>query len=88
MKKINVGIVGITGLVGQTILEILEQSSLPVDTLFVYASSRSKGKEVLFKGRTIVIKELNEDSFNDPLNIVFFAIESELALKYAKIKLQ
>jgi len=85
MKKINVGIVGITGLVGQTILEILEQSSLPVDTLFVYASSRSKGKEVLFKGRTIVIKELNEDSFNDPLNIVFFAIESELALKYAKI---
>jgi aspartate-semialdehyde dehydrogenase len=85
MKKVNVGIVGITGLVGQTLLEILEQSSLPVDTLYVYASSRSKGKEVAFKGQTIIIKELNEDSFNDPLDIVFFAIESDLALKYAKI---
>lgn len=85
MKKINIGIIGITGLVGQTILNILETSNLPIQSMYVYASSRSKGKEVSFKGETLIIKELSEASFNDPLDIVLFAVESDLALKYANI---
>lgn len=88
MKELNLGIVGITGLVGQTVLEILKTSSLPIGTLHLYASSRSKGKTVEFKDKTLVIKELNEDSFNDPLDIVFFAVESDLAQKYAPIASQ
>ncbi len=88
MRKLNIGIVGITGLVGQTVLEILKTSSLPINSLYLYASSRSKGKTVSFNGEVLVIKELNADSFNDPLDIVFFAVESDLAQKYAPIASQ
>jgi aspartate-semialdehyde dehydrogenase len=88
MRQLNIGIVGITGLVGQTVLEILKTSSLPIQALYLYASSRSKGKTVEFMGQSLVIKELNEDSFNCPLDIVFFAVESDLAQKYAPIASQ
>ncbi len=85
MKRINVGIVGITGLVGQTILDILEKSTLPIGKLYVYASSRSAGKIVKFKEEHIKIKALNKDSFSDPLDIVLFAVEGDLAQIYAPI---
>lgn len=88
MRQLNIGIVGITGLVGQTVLEILKTSSLPINSLHLYASSRSKGKTVDFNGHEIVIKELKEDSFDVPLDIIFFAVESDLAQKYAPIASQ
>ncbi len=88
MKKINVGIVGITGLVGQTIKEILEKTNLPIERLFVYASERSKGETVEFKDETIIIKAFSETSLNDPIDVLFFAVESQLALKYAPLAAQ
>ena len=52
MRNLRIGIVGATGLVGQTILKVLDEEDLfnGFDiTLFV--SSRSAGKEYLFNGR-------------------------------------
>ncbi|WP_162146812.1 aspartate-semialdehyde dehydrogenase [Acholeplasma granularum] len=85
MKKINIGIIGITGLVGQTMLKVLETSKLPINQLYVYASSRSLGKKVIFKDEELTIKELNIETFNDPLDIVFFAVDSDLSKIYAPI---
>ncbi len=88
MKKVNVGVVGVTGLVGQTMLKVLESYDFPIHNLYVYASSRSAGKAVTFKGKDYTILELNEHSFDVELDIVLFAVESEFALKYAKIASQ
>ena len=88
MRHINVGIVGITGLVGQTILEVLEQSNIQIHQLFVYASSRSAGNQIHFNGQTFEIKALDEESFNNPMDIVFFAVESDLAKKYIPLALK
>lgn len=85
MKKINIGVVGVTGLVGQMMLKVLESYDFPINNLYVYASSRSAGKTITFKNQTYSILELNEHAFDVDLDIVLFAVESEFALKYAKI---
>ena len=53
MKKYNIAIVGATGMVGEKILEILEERDFPIDQLYLFASSRSAGKEIEFKGKNI-----------------------------------
>ncbi len=35
MKKINLAIVGATGMVGQTFLEVLEERDLPIENLYL-----------------------------------------------------
>ena len=47
----NLAIIGSTGNVGRKTIEILEKSKLEFDQLYLVASDRSAGKEILFKGR-------------------------------------
>ena len=49
----KVAVVGATGLVGTKMLEVLAQRNFPVTELIPVASARSKGKEVMFKGKAI-----------------------------------
>ena len=58
MNGINVAIVGATGLVGQTFLKVLEERNFPIKELYCFASSRSAGKTIEFKGKTYVVEEL------------------------------
>ena len=46
---VNVAMVGATGAVGETLLEILSERSFPVDQLYALASERSVGNTVLFR---------------------------------------
>lgn len=78
----NVAIVGATGAVGATFLNILEQREFPIDTLKLYASKRSKGKQVTFKGTTYTIEELTEDSF-EGIDIALFSAGGSQSKKYA-----
>ena len=48
-KKFNVAVVGATGLVGRTMLSILEERNFPVDKVYALASSRSAGTPIKFK---------------------------------------
>ena len=47
----RVAVVGATGLVGETMIKVLEERSFPVKELFPLASNRSLGKSVEFRGR-------------------------------------
>ncbi len=85
MKKLNIGIVGVTGLVGQKILEILETYDLEIKHLYVFASSRSAGSTVQFRKKTYTILELTEQSFDFDLDIVFMALDNKFAVKYVPI---
>ncbi|SDZ78955.1 aspartate-semialdehyde dehydrogenase [Desulfuromusa kysingii] len=78
----NVAIAGATGAVGETFLNILEQRNFPINTLKLYASKRSKGKQVTFKGTTYTIEELTEDSFKD-IDIALFSAGGAQSKKYA-----
>ena len=59
----NVCVVGATGNVGRTMIQILEERNFPVDRIRFLASSRSAGKKLPFRGADIVVEELSPDSF-------------------------
>jgi aspartate-semialdehyde dehydrogenase len=58
----RVGVVGATGLVGTTILELLAERDFPVSEIVPFASARSAGRELEWNGSTLVCRELSEDS--------------------------
>lgn len=57
-RRWNVAVVGATGLVGSTMLSILEERDFPVGELYPLASERSVGKTVKFKGRDYPVQDL------------------------------
>jgi aspartate-semialdehyde dehydrogenase len=64
MKKLyTVAVVGATGLVGRTMITVLEELNFPVDRLIPLASARSTGSEVLFKKTPIKVQLLTAESF-------------------------
>ncbi|MDI6703240.1 MAG: aspartate-semialdehyde dehydrogenase [bacterium] len=87
MKVYNVCVVGATGAVGQEMMKILEERNFPLNELRLFASSRSKGKALEFKGETLTTFELNKDSFED-IDIALFSagagVSREFAPKAAK----
>lgn len=54
----NIGVLGASGLVGQEIIRILEERDFPLNRLRLFASERSAGKTIEFKGKKIEIEEL------------------------------
>src|SRR5215210_490798 len=59
----RVGVVGATGAVGSTLLEVLAQRSFPTSEVVPLASARSAGNKVGFAGEELEVRELTEDSF-------------------------
>lgn len=83
----NVGIVGVTGAVGQEILDLLESRNFPVAELRPLASARSAGKKIKFAGKEWTIQEAKPESF-DGLDFAIFSaggsISKALAPEAAK----
>lgn len=80
--SINVAIIGASGIVGSTMLEMLEQSSLDIRQLSLLASDTSAGSSKLYKGHPIDLENLNSFNFAD-VDLALFAVSDELALEYA-----
>jgi aspartate-semialdehyde dehydrogenase len=81
-----IAIVGATGLVGRTFLKVLEEENIEIDQLYLYASSRSAGKELLFKDKKYVVLELNEDNIKDKhIDFALFSAGGETSLYFAKV---
>lgn len=69
MSKINIGILGATGVVGQEILKILAERNFDFNEIKFLASARSAGKQIEFKGKKYTIEEAKPEAFKD-LNLV------------------
>lgn len=63
-RRWNVAVVGATGLVGSTMLSILEERRFPVNELFPLASAKSVGKSVRFAGRDYPVADLATFDFS------------------------
>ena len=81
-KEWRVAIVGATGLVGETLIQVLEERNFPVSELHLVASNRSLGKRYEFKGRNLSIKELASFDFST-VDIGFFSPGAEISREYA-----
>lgn len=87
-KLYNVAVCGASGVVGRKIIEVLEERDFPIKTLSLFASSRSAGQTVEFKGEPITIQELTEDSLKAPIELAFFSAGGETSEKFAPIAAQ
>lgn len=85
MKKVNLAVVGVTGMVGRTFMKVLEEKDLPIDNFYVFASSRSAGKKMMFKGKEYTVEELTEESFDRGIDIALFSAGASISQKYAPI---
>jgi aspartate-semialdehyde dehydrogenase len=83
-KSYHVAVVGATGAVGGTTLKILEQRGFPVASLRAFASARSAGKSVTFKGEPVVVEQVGPESFKG-IDIAFFSAGSEQSREYAPL---
>lgn len=84
MKKYNVAVVGATGLVGRTFLEVLEEYRFPIKELTLYASSKSVGKKVNYMGKEYIVEELTKDAFEN-IDIALFSAGGGVSKEYAPI---
>ena len=73
MKKIRLAVVGATGLVGRTVLKVLEEKNLPIDEYVLFASSNSAGKSLKFMGKEYIVQELNDLSFDSGFDYAIFS---------------
>ena len=79
---VTVAVVGVTGAVGQTTLRILEERKFPVKALRAFASERSAGKTVTFKGETIRVEKVGPEAFKG-VEVAFFSAGSAQSREYA-----
>src|SRR6056300_10174 len=83
-KEVDVAVVGATGAVGEAMIEILEQRNFPVRKLYPLASSRSAGKTIRFRGKSIQIEDLAEFDFSQ-VQIGLFSAGGSVSAEYAPL---
>ena len=81
-RKYDVAVVGATGAVGETMLEILAERNFPVNTLYPLASARSAGKKIAFKGKQLTVQDLETFDFAQ-VQIGLFSAGASVSGKYA-----
>lgn len=84
MKKINVAIIGATGLVGQTFLKIIQEINEEKFNFKLFASQKSINKKIKYYDKYLLVHELNEKSFDDVSYAIFFT-DASLSKYYIPI---
>ena len=81
-RTYRVGVLGATGAVGSTILEVLEERNFPVAELVPLASERSAGKRLPFAGDEVEVKALSEESIQG-LDVVLSSAGGAVSSEWA-----
>lgn len=79
----KIAIVGATGAVGQELLRVLERRNFPLSELRLYASARSAGKPLEFRGKQHIVEALPEGPL--PVDVVLASAGSSLSRQYAPV---
>lgn len=84
MRTFSVAVVGATGAVGNEMIRILEERNFPVGQLKLLASARSLGKSLEYRGKSIPVEVLDENSFTG-VQIGLFSAGGSISEKFAPI---
>jgi len=79
----KIAVVGATGLVGQVMIQVLEERKFPLSELIPVASARSIGKEVHFKGKQVKVVGM-ETAIESKPDIALFSAGGETSLAFAE----
>jgi aspartate-semialdehyde dehydrogenase len=81
-RTFDVAVVGATGAVGEAMISILEERKFPVGRLYPLASSRSAGKTVSFRGRSVTVEDLADFDFSQ-VQIGLFSAGGSISAEFA-----
>ena len=84
MSSKSVAVVGVTGAVGQEMLDVLEARDFPLIGIRPLASERSAGKTVQFKGEELPVEVLGQDSFSG-IDLALFSAGASISREYAPL---
>ncbi len=87
-KKYKVAIVGATGLVGRTVLKVLEEKNLYHLNYTLFSSQKSAGSRIKFFNTDYIVCQLDENSFNTKFDFAIFCAGGSVSEKYAPIAAQ
>ncbi len=82
-REFNVAVVGATGAVGRMMIKVLEERNFPVKNLRLFASPKSKGIKLKFKGEEIPVEVLQETPNFKGIEIALFSAGASRSLEYA-----
>lgn len=85
LKKFKIAIVGATGLVGRSVIQVLKEKNLPIETYGLFATKKSAGTVFSIHGKDYVVEELTENSFDSGFDFAIFSAGGETSKKYAPI---
>ncbi len=85
MKKKRLAVMGATGLVGQAMIQVLQEYRIPYQSLRLFASAQSAGQLIAVGEEKIAVEELSEEVFDGSLDYALFALEANFALQYAPL---
>jgi aspartate-semialdehyde dehydrogenase len=82
--SLRLGILGATGLVGRTMLALLEERGFPVEAPLLLASERAPGRTMNFRGGRLPVVPVREEAFRD-LDAVLFTCRNEVSERWAPV---
>jgi aspartate-semialdehyde dehydrogenase len=82
MSGKNVAVAGATGVVGRQLLHMLDVRNFPIKSLKLLASERSAGQTMTFKGETLPVETLKEDSFKG-VDVALFSAGGGTSKRFA-----
>jgi aspartate-semialdehyde dehydrogenase len=85
MKVYNVAVVGATGAVGLEMVSLLERRNFPVNKLYLFASERSEGKIIKFRGEECKVVRLSPENIPGGLDIALFSAGASVSREYAPL---
>ncbi|MDH4585363.1 aspartate-semialdehyde dehydrogenase [Pseudomonas sp. BN415] len=71
-QSLDIAIIGATGTIGETLVQLLEEREFPVGNLHLLASGESAGASVPFKGRNLRVRDVADFDFSQ-VRLAFFA---------------
>ncbi|WP_407331020.1 aspartate-semialdehyde dehydrogenase [Enterovibrio sp. 27052020O] len=80
----DIAVLGATGAVGRTIIEVLEERKFPVRNLYLLASERSAGETIRFNGKSILVKNVEDFDWSQ-VQLALFSAGAELSDRWAPI---
>lgn len=82
--RFDIAVLGATGIVGETILSILEEREFPIGKLYPLASAKSAGQTLLFKNKSYEVLDAESFDFRKA-QLAFFSAGSQASELYAPV---
>ncbi|NTV61292.1 MAG: aspartate-semialdehyde dehydrogenase [Chlorobiaceae bacterium] len=82
--QLKVAVLGATGLVGRTMIQVLEERNFPVGELVPIASARSAGLVVPFRGKDFIVREPSAEAFRG-VDIALFSAGATASRQWASV---